>query len=180
MAHAWVQRGCRPNVVLLKESLISIVDDDQAVRVDCGDHAVARVPPLRPFRSAAIGLRFLPLPVSTDRLFDRRHQHARDDWSVELYGRLIDAGRAIPTILITACRMIPTRTRVERWRCSLLTQAGRGSGPLALCSRGSRARQIARIGSITPLARRSARIEDAAAERDRARLSARIPQLADE
>jgi hypothetical protein len=33
---------------------------------------------------------------------------------------------------------------------------------------------------MTSLARGSARIEDEAAERDRARFSARIPQLADE
>ena len=36
VTHAWVQCGCRPEAVLVEESLISIVDDDQAVRQSIG------------------------------------------------------------------------------------------------------------------------------------------------
>lgn len=99
MAHAWVQRGCRPNVVLLKELLISIVDDDQAVRESIRQLMRSLGFTAETFRSAAAFLASSRLDQTACLIADINMPEMT---GVELYGRLIDAGRAIPTILITA------------------------------------------------------------------------------
>jgi FixJ family two-component response regulator len=85
--------------VLLKESLISIVDDDQAVR-----ESIRRL--LRSFGFTAEAFDSAAAFLASPRLDETACLIADINMpgmtGVELYGRLKDAGRAIPTILITA------------------------------------------------------------------------------
>ena len=84
---------------MLKESLISIVDDDPAVRQSIGrlmrslgftaeifDSAAAFLSSSRPEQTACL-IADINMPEMT---------------GLELYGRLIEVGRPVPTILITA------------------------------------------------------------------------------
>ena len=99
VAHAWVQCGCRPEVVLLKESLIAIVDDDQAVRESIRRLMRSLGFTAETFRSAAAFLASPRLDQTACLIADINMPEMT---GVELYGCLIDAGRPIPTILITA------------------------------------------------------------------------------
>jgi FixJ family two-component response regulator len=91
--------GCRPEVVLLKESLISIVDDDQAVRESIRRLMRSLGFTAETFRSAAAFLASPRLDQTACLIADINMPEMT---GVELYGHLIDAGRPIPTILITA------------------------------------------------------------------------------
>ncbi len=97
--YARVRCGCRREVVLLKESLISIVDDDQAVRESIRRLMRSLGFTTETFRSAAAFLASPRLDQTACLIVDINMPEMT---GVELYGRLIDAGRAIPTILITA------------------------------------------------------------------------------
>jgi FixJ family two-component response regulator len=99
MPRARVRCGCRPEIVLLKESLISIVDDDQAVRESIRRLMRSLGFTAETFRSAAAFLASPRLDQTACLIADINMPEMT---GVELYGRLIDAGRAIPTILITA------------------------------------------------------------------------------
>ena len=91
--------GCRPEVVLLKESLISVVDDDQAVRESIRRLLRSLGFTAEAFDSAAA---FLASPRIDQTACLIADINMPGMTGVELYGHLIDAGRAIPTILITA------------------------------------------------------------------------------
>ena len=84
---------------MLKEPLISIVDDDQAVR-----KSIRRL--LRSFGFTAEAFDSAVAFLASPRLDETACLIADINMpgmtGMELYGRLIDAGRAIPTILITA------------------------------------------------------------------------------
>ena len=84
---------------MLKESLISIVDDDQAVRESIRRLMRSLGFTAETFRSAAAFLASSRLDQTACLIADINMPEMT---GVELYGRLIDAGHAIPTILITA------------------------------------------------------------------------------
>jgi FixJ family two-component response regulator len=89
----------RPEALLLKASLISIVDDDQAVRESIRRLMRSLGFTAETFRSAAAFLASPSLDQTACLIIDINMPEMT---GVELYRRLIDAGRAIPTILITA------------------------------------------------------------------------------
>ena len=93
----WLQVG--PEAVLLTGSLISIVDDDQAVRKSVRRLMQSLGFAAETFRSAAAFLASASLGETACLIADINMPEMT---GVELYRCLIDAGRAIPTILITA------------------------------------------------------------------------------
>lgn len=82
-----------------KQSLISIVDDDQSFRDSMGRLLKSLGYPVAVFPSAG---EFLASPklAATACLVADVHMPATT--GIELYKQLIDTGRAIPTILVTA------------------------------------------------------------------------------
>ena len=88
-----------PEAVLSEQYLISIVDDDQAFRdsmrrlIKSLGYAVAVFPSAAEFLAS-------PKLAATDCLVADVHMPATT--GVELYGCLVETGRAIPTILVTA------------------------------------------------------------------------------
>ena len=93
---------------MVKESLISIVDDDQAVRQSIGRLMRSLGFTAETFNSAAAFLNSSRLDQTACLITDINMPEMT---GVELYERLTDAGRAIPTILITA---YPDETVRER------------------------------------------------------------------
>ena len=84
---------------MLKESLISIVDDDQAVRVSIRRLMRSLGLTADAFHSAAA---FLASPSFNQTACLIADINMPEMTGVKLHRRLIDAGRPIPTILITA------------------------------------------------------------------------------
>ena len=84
---------------MMEEYLVSIVEDDQFVRDSMRRLMRSLGYPVEAFASAAD---FLASPqlAETDCLIADVHMPAMT--GIELYRHLIDAGRAIPTILVTA------------------------------------------------------------------------------
>jgi FixJ family two-component response regulator len=88
-----------PEVILSKQSLISIVDDDQSFRDSMRRLLKSLGYPVAVFPSAS---EFLASPklAATACLVADVHMPAIT--GIELYKRLIETGHAIPTILVTA------------------------------------------------------------------------------
>ena len=84
---------------MLKESLISIVDDDQAVHVSIGRLMRSLGFTAETFDSAAAFLNSSRLDQTACLIADINMPKMT---GLELYGRLIEVGRPVPTILITA------------------------------------------------------------------------------
>jgi FixJ family two-component response regulator len=93
----WLQ--IEQEAVLLKESLISIVDDDQAVR-----GSIRRLMRSLGFTAETFGsaAAFLVSPSLDQTACLIADINMPEMTGVELYRRLTDTGHAIPTILITA------------------------------------------------------------------------------
>jgi FixJ family two-component response regulator len=103
---------------LSKSALISIVDDDQAFRESMQRLVRSLGYAVEVFPSAAEFLAF-PRIAATDCLV--ADVHMPEMTGIELYMRLIGAGRAIPTILVTAYpdEVVQARMLSEGVRCYL-------------------------------------------------------------
>jgi FixJ family two-component response regulator len=88
-----------PGNAMLNRTLISIVDDDQPFRESMQKLVMLLGYPVEAFSSAADFLASRSLPKTACLVAD---VHMPGMTGIELYGRLINLGHAIPTILVTA------------------------------------------------------------------------------
>src|SRR5215469_18372533 len=98
-AAGMVQRGRRMEAVMLNRAMISIVDDDQSFRESLRELLVLLGYSVEAFASAADFLASRLLPETACLVADVQMPGMT---GVELHRHLVDAGYAIPTILITA------------------------------------------------------------------------------
>jgi FixJ family two-component response regulator len=131
-----------PEAVLPEQSLISIVDDDQSFRESMRrllrslGYAVAAFPSAAAFLAS-------PKLAATGCLVADVHMPAIT--GVELYTHLVEAGRAIPTILVTAYPDANVRNRmlslgVEGYLAKPLEEAEFIGCLRSACARGNAAR----------------------------------------
>src|ERR1700755_2571088 len=110
--HCWVRRyGGFVRTAgggMLKASLVSIVEDDQFFRASMRRLMRSLGYTVEAFPSVADFLAFRRLDETACLIADI---HMPGMTGIELYGRLIEAGRDIPTILVTAYPDEATRAR---------------------------------------------------------------------